>query len=364
MQDPGIVSMNAERNNNQEVLLSVRDVCLEFDKCAVVSSASFELFSGQIGCLLGPSGCGKSTLLRCIAGFEVPTAGTVTMANRIISSQSNVVPPEHRNIGMVFQDFALFPHLTVRQNVVFGIRNQSVSNQTQRANDLLQLVGLTDYADRYPHSLSGGEQQRIALARALAPKPTLLLLDEPFSSLDVELRQKLVPEIRQILQHEKIGALLVTHDQAEAFAMADRVGVMQNGKIHQWDKAYQLYHEPSTRFIADFIGEGEFIRATVTDAWSVESPIGVLSSPVEHGVEIGRHVDVLLRPDDVIHDDDSPVKGKILAKSFRGSHFLYTAEVDSGDGVLCFADSHHNHAIGELIGITFRLDHLVLFVTE
>ena len=346
------------------ILLSVKDVSLEFSRQAVVTSASFELKKGQIGCLLGPSGCGKSTLLRCIAGFETPVSGYVSMLEQMLSTTSRVIPPEKRNIGMVFQDFALFPHLTVSQNIVFGIRHLSVYQQKQRSNELLNLVGLLDYADRYPHSLSGGEQQRIALARALAPKPELLLLDEPFSSLDVELRQKLVPEIRHILQHEGISALLVTHDQSEAFAMADRVGVMQSGRLHQWDTAYQLYHEPVSRFVADFIGEGEFIQATVYDEWSVTSPIGVLKSPLPHGVDIGQKVDVLLRPDDVIHDDESPVKGKILAKSFRGSHFLYTAEVASGDKVLCFADSHHNHEIGEPIGITFQLDHLVLFVVD
>lgn len=350
-----------EQTNNSAFTLSLTQVSIGYGTASVVHNASLDLEPGQIGCLLGPSGCGKSTLLRGIAGFETLHHGEIVMQGRSLSSPTHTVAPEDRQVGMVFQDFALFPHLSVADNIAFGLRSRRSTETEKRVTQLLELVGLSGFKNRYPHSLSGGEQQRVALARAMAPRPKLLLLDEPFSSLDVELRQVLVPEIRQILLQEDVSAILVTHDQMEAFAMADRIGVMREGGIHQWDSGYNLYHQPATRFVANFIGEGEFLAATVIDNNTVSSNLGLLRSNREHGFRSEQHVEILIRPDDVLHDDDSQQSAQILSKHFRGSHFLYRIVLDNEQRLFCFASSHHNHAIGDRIGIVLDIDHLVMF---
>ncbi|MFT5116231.1 MAG: iron(III) transport system ATP-binding protein [Parasphingorhabdus sp.] len=355
---------NPEPTQNKSLLLEVEGVSIGFENKQVIVDAGFKLARGEIGCLLGPSGCGKSTLLRCIAGFETPDHGSIRMAGQELFSEQQFVNPELRRIGMVFQDFALFPHLDVAANIAFGLRQLSRKEIVERVNELLELVGLMGFQTRYPHSLSGGEQQRVALARAMAPRPPLLLLDEAFSNLDVELRQALVPEVRRILIQEGISAILVTHDQSEAFAIADQVGVMSQGKILQWNDAYRLYHEPACRFVANFVGEGDFLVATVLDESSVETSLGVHKNDEPHGFEMGQRVELLVRPDDVLHDDDSPFTGEIVYKSFRGSHFLYHVRLVGDQRVMCFADSHHNHNVGEGIGIRPNLEHLVLFAAD
>ncbi|CAM3996404.1 ABC transporter ATP-binding protein [Bordetella muralis] len=220
----------------------------------VVQDLSLALPAGHIGCLLGQSGCGKTTILRAIAGFEPVRAGHIALDGTIISSESVLVAPEHRRVGMMFQDYALFPHLTAAENVAFGLRK--LMNKAQRAarvKEMLDLVGLSAAADSYPHEISGGQQQRVALARALAPSPDLLLLDEPFSNLDVDTRERLAFEVRDILKSTGHTAILVTHNQAEAFAIADRIGVMSEGKVVQWDTPYNLHHRPATDFVRDFV---------------------------------------------------------------------------------------------------------------
>ncbi|ODS23266.1 ABC transporter ATP-binding protein [Candidatus Endobugula sertula] len=343
------------------VQLSIDDITVGYDGLPVVQDISLTLGNGQIGCLLGPSGCGKSTLLRAIAGFEPVIMGDITMEGKLLSSVTMTVPPEQRQIGMVFQDLALFPHLSIAENISFGLRGWSTAEKAVRVKELLALVGLPSMENRYPHLLSGGQQQRIALARAMAPKPKLLLLDEPFSGLDASLREVLIPEVRDMLLQENVSVLLVTHDQMEAFAMADKVAVMQAGKIHQCDSAFNIYHEPKTRFVADFVGQGEFLRATIVDEFSVDSALGLLRSPHAHGFVKNQSVDILVRPDDVLHDDDSDVTAEIVTKQFRGSHFLYQVVLPSRQKLYCFASSHHNHALGEAIGIKLDLDHLVMF---
>jgi iron(III) transport system ATP-binding protein len=237
--------------------------------------------------------------------------------------------------------------------------------------EVLDLVGLAHAAKRPPHQLSGGQQQRIALARALAPAPRLLLLDEPFSSLDVDLRERLGGELRLLLERTGTTALLVTHDQHEAFAIADEIGVMEQGRIQQWDSAYNLYHRPLNRFVADFVGQGAFLAGEVVDDHHVHMYLGMVESPepircTEQGDPCGAGcpVDVLLRPDDVVHDDASGVTATVLRKAFRGAEFLYTLALDSGETVLSLVPSHHNHAIGERIGIRLELDHVVAYRRE
>jgi iron(III) transport system ATP-binding protein len=233
-------------------------------------------------------------------------------------------------------------------------------------------VGLAAYARKYPHELSGGQQQRVALARALAPAPKLLLMDEPFSSLDIDLRARLGAEVRQILKASSTSAILVTHDQQEAFAIADRVGVMNRGRLEQWDRPYELYHRPASRYVADFIGEGVFLPAKVLNSERVAIELGELRSDIPlpcdaRGCDVcgrGCHVDVLLRPDDVVHDDASPMTAEVVRKVFRGGDFVYTLRLASGREVLALVPSHHDHAIGERIGIRLDADHVVTFLAD
>ena len=219
----------------------------------VVQDLSLALPAGHIGCLLGESGCGKTTILRAIAGFEPVRAGQRSLDGTVISSPTVQVAPELRRVGMMFQDYALFPHLTAAQNVAFGLRKLGKTERAARVREMLDMVGLSAAADNYPHEISGGQQQRVALARALAPSPDLLLLDEPFSNLDVDTRERLAFEVRDILKSTGHTAILVTHNQAEAFAIADRIGVMSEGKIVQWDTPYNLHHHPADGFVRDFV---------------------------------------------------------------------------------------------------------------
>lgn len=350
-----------------ELVLGVSGLQLAYGSQTVVHAASFSLRAGQIGCLLGPSGCGKTTLLRAIAGFEPARAGEIRLAGQVVSRPGLHVAPEARQVGMVFQDFALFPHLSVAANIAFGLRALPPALRQARVDELLDLIGLQGTGERYPHELSGGQQQRVALARALAPRPRLVLLDEPFSSLDVDLRERLSGEVRSILKHSGATAILVTHDQHEAFAMADEIGVMEAGHIRQWDVPYRLYHEPATRFVADFVGQGALLSGTILDNGRVAFELGELHAklPIECcRMEGGCAVDILLRPDDVVHDDASPLQAEVVNRAFRGAEFLYTLRLASGAHLLSLVPSHHNHAIGERIGIRLDVDHVVTFPRE
>lgn len=351
--------------------LELIDIDLAFGSHQVVSHLSLQLEKGQIGCLLGPSGCGKTTVLRCIAGFEPLAGGRIRLDGAIVSGGGIHLPPERRRIGMVFQDYALFPHLTVAENIAFGLRGERASARQERVGELLALVGLAEHGRKYPHEMSGGQQQRVALARALAPRPSLLLLDEPFSNLDVELRERLSHEVREIIKATDTTAVLVTHDQHEAFAVADEIGIMNQGCIQQWDTPYNLYHRPTNRFVADFIGQGVFLPGVVLSEHQVEVELGTLNSttPLECSAGCGQcgkicNVDVLLRPDDIVHDDGSPLKAQVAHKAFRGADILYTLRLASGAKVLSLVPSHHNHCIGERIGIRLDVDHVVTFRNE
>ena len=351
--------------------LELANIVQRYGPHTVVNGISFRLDTGSIACLLGPSGCGKTTLLRCIAGFEPIAAGTISLEGIPVSQPGFRLPPEKRRIGMVFQDYALFPHLTVAGNIAFGLGAQSGQARAARVQELLVTIGLEGLENNYPHELSGGQQQRIALARALAPRPELILLDEPFSNLDVELRERLSLEVRGILKSQGVTAILVTHDQHEAFAMADEIGLMAEGRIQQWDTPYNLYHRPANRFVADFIGQGVFLPGTVLDDQRVDIELGLLEPQLPLACHQGCaacgkgcQVQVLLRPDDVIHDDRSPLLAEVVHRAFRGAEFLYTLRLHSGAEVLALVPSHHNHAIGERIGIRLDIDHVIAFPGE
>jgi iron(III) transport system ATP-binding protein len=342
-------------------LLELDKVCHSYGERQILSNLNLRVDKGMIGCLLGASGCGKTTVLRCIAGFEQVTAGTIAVNGVIVSQPGDTMPPEKRRVGMVFQDFALFPHLTVARNIAFGLRASGELRPESRVAELLATVGLEQVANRYPHELSGGQQQRVALARALAPRPDVMLLDEPFSNLDVTMRERLAQEVRDILKQQNTTAILVTHEQNEAFNIADEIGIMAEGAIEQWGTPYQLYHEPATRFVADFVGQGVFLPGTVTGRDEIRIELGVVRGPVPHGCGDGALVDVLTRPDDIVHDDASPMRAQVIHKAFRGAEFLYTLQLPSGGRVLSLVPSHHDHAIGEPIGVRLDMNHLVAF---
>jgi iron(III) transport system ATP-binding protein len=348
----------------REPLLKLAGISHVYEQKTTFSDLGFSLDKGQIGCLLGPSGCGKTTALRCIAGFEPISSGAISLNGQLVSSADFALPAHKRHIGMVFQDYALFPHLDVKRNIAFGLHGMDKAARMRRVDELLDVVGLHALGDAFPHELSGGQQQRVALARALAPKPNLLLLDEPFSNLDVELRERLGHEVRAILKQQNATAVLVTHDQHEAFAIADEIGILHQGVIQQWDTAYQLYHEPANRFVADFIGEGVLLAGTVRARDHIEIELGTVPARIPEDCRVGDAVDVLVRPDDIIHDDLSPVLATVVTKAFRGAEFLYTLQLPGGTRLLSLVPSHHNHAPGEKIGIKLEIDHVIAFKSE
>lgn len=349
-------------------MLNLDCVHLSYAQHAVLKGISLHLKQGEIGCLLGPSGCGKSSLLQCIAGFQQPQQGQISLEHQHFkNSRAQWLAAEQRGIGVVFQDYALFPHLTVAENICFGLYKQPKAQQQARCERLLELVNLTDWAKHYPHQLSGGQQQRVALARALAPRPKLVLMDEPFSNLDVSLKESLSLDCRRILKEEGMSALVVTHDQYEAFAMADVIGVMQDGQIQQWDSAYKVYHQPRSAFVANFVGSGVLLEGVMQSANQVCIPdLGLLAVQSAHdpALKHGQAVSVLMRPDDIIHNDESPLKAKVLSRIFRGANYYYRLMLPQGAQLLAIVPSHHQHDIGEWIGIQLDVEHVVVFASD
>ena len=342
-------------------LLNIDNIECQYRGVTVVRNLSFDVTRGSIVGLLGPSGCGKTTVLRAIAGFEPVIQGQIRLREKIVSSPGYTLAPEKRKLGMVFQDYALFPHLTIADNICFGLRKLSTRQKQLTAEQLLELVGMAGMGKRFPHELSGGQQQRIALARALAPEPEIILMDEPFSNLDIELRERLSAEVRDILKQRSITGIIVTHDQHEAFAIADTIGVMEQGRILQWDTPYNLYHEPCERFVADFIGQGSFLKATVLSPNSLETELGILNS--EHTLlwPKGTLVDVLIRPDDILPDPNGAIPAIVSQKAFKGAEILYTLQLPTGGMLLSLFPSHHNHEIGEKVWVNIKADHVVAF---
>ena len=342
-------------------LIEVKNIACKYRGELIIEDLSLHAHKGSLVCLLGPSGCGKTTVLRAIAGFEPIYSGHINIADTTVSRPGFTQAPEKRQLGMVFQDYALFPHMTVSDNVCFGLRKHTKEEQQKIASETLRLVGMENYGRRYPHELSGGQQQRIALARALAPKPNAILLDEPFSNLDVEMRKRLSTEIRDILKNLGITGIMVTHDQDEAFALGDMVGVMKDGKILQWDTPFNLYHEPNDRFVADFIGQGVFIDGVMITPSEIRTEFGVVNADRAYNWPENSAVEILLRPDDVIYDPEGPLQGKVTQKAFRGAEIMYTLKLETGSKVLSLFPSHEDFTIGDQVGIRMDLQHVVAF---
>ena len=341
--------------------LEVKQLDFAYGRNQILFEFDFSLEESQIGCLLGPSGCGKTTVLRAIAGFENPTKGEIVLNGNKLNGSKIFVEPEKRQIGMVFQDIALFPHLSVESNIQFGIRTLTQTQRDKRSNELLDLVGMSQFKKTYPHELSGGQQQRIALARAIAPKPSLLLMDEPLSSLDEELREQLAREIRLILQQEKISAILVTHDQNEAFAVGDHICVMHQGRVQQNDSAYNLYHRPLNRFVAEFIGEGTLLPGIVVDEDTIATDLGEIKGNLPESCKHQDNVDVLIRPENVILGDDKENRAVITERYFRGSGYLYSLKTSGGVELLSLIPGSEALQIDQSISVRLQIERPVVF---
>jgi iron(III) transport system ATP-binding protein len=346
-----------------EPVLSLHDITKSFQPgTPVLQHISLQVEAGCLVCLLGPSGCGKTTLLRLVAGFEEPESGEIYLIKRLVSRPGLVVPPEQRHIGMVFQDYALFPHMTIRHNVQFGLLRWPPAWRRNRVKEMLQLVGLEDMAERYPHELSGGQQQRVALARALAPEPQLLLLDEPFSNLDVHLRHQLRAEVQAILTQAGITTILVTHDQEEALSLADTLVVMDGGRLVQYATPDDVVRHPRTRFVAQFIDLGYFLPGERHDT-RIITELGDIPYTTDLGsLATTRQVELLVRPEHIhLSSDHHGTPVQIVHTSFRGTRKLYTLRLPSG-ATFCalFATEVVLHT-GESIRVIWQPTDLVVF---
>lgn len=334
-------------------LLSVTHMTKRFgaDAPPVVHDVSFNVgqqHSPEIFSILGPSGCGKTTTLRCIAGFERLTEGRVEMHGRTLSGPDVHVSPEARGVGIVFQNYALFPHLSVLENVAFGVRAGTSAQQTERAREVLDMVGLGSFEDRRPQHLSGGQQQRVALARTLAPEPDLILLDEPFSNLDAMLRQETRQEVRQLLKEKGISAVLVTHDQEEALSFSDRLAVMRGGQLDQVGRPEEVYYRPRTLFVAQFLGRTNLLlsQATGTEA---ETPLG----SVQLDRDTNGTVLVSLRPEHLTlrapETADGPI-GTVVDRAFKGHDITYRVSCD-GNEYLVHTDNRQLYEAGDTVAL-------------
>ena len=321
----------------------------QFGDSRAVEQVDLAVDNGEKMVLIGPSGCGKTTLLRLIAGFETPTAGTLAVGGDLVAGPEQSLPPEKRRVGMVFQDYALFPHMDVWHNVAYGVRDKS--ERESRVGDVLELVGLSGMQRRLPHELSGGEQQRVALARALAPGPAVVLLDEPFSNLDASLRARVRAEVRQILSDAGTSAIFVTHDQEEALFFGDRIAVMHLGRIEQVDTTERIFHQPISPFVAKFMGIADFLPATVQGDVLI-TELGMVPRPLE--ASDGAKVEVMVRPDDIsIHPEDGG-QGRVVERVFQGAHNLYKVELPSGATIHSLRLHYQSYSEGETVSV--RID--------
>ena len=326
-----------------------------------VQDISFTAREGEILCLLGPSGCGKTTILRAIAGFEPVRSGQLFLSGQLVSSPDVMTPTENRCVGMVFQEYALFPHLRVQDNIAFGLRHLDRSERAARVQEMLRLTGLEGFERRYPHELSGGQQQRVALARALVQHPVVLLLDEPFSNLDPDMAGRMRQELHDLLRRTKTTTVLVTHDHDEAFAMADRIAVLNQGRLEQFDTPEMIYHMPATPFVADFVGQADFIPGTVSQGM-VHTELGEFPDTIE--CKDGTAVVVMIRPDDIHLIPTKGARSRVISRQFRGSENLYTVSLPSGQIVHSSQSSTSVYQADTTVELRVLATHTVLFRQE
>jgi iron(III) transport system ATP-binding protein len=338
------------------ITLEVQNLIKQFrgTQQSAVNDISFELSDGEILALVGPSGCGKTTTLRLIAGLERPDSGLIQLNNRIVASESIFIPPEKRGVGMVFQDHALFPHLTVFDNVAFGLRGKKSSEIRTIVGDMLHLVGLLQFSKRYPHQLSGGERQRVALARALAPRPVLILMDEPFSSLDADLRTDVREHVRGILKAMRATVVFVTHDQEEALYMGDRLAVLQKGHLEQIGTPEEIFHDSTTPFVAEFMGDSAFLKGRIVHG-GIQTEIGLLKQVVD--LPISTPVEIAIRADDIDFQIDGSGNSLIVERFFRGAFNLYRLRLDSGQVLHSITDHTRILPVGTRVQAYISTEH-------
>ena len=350
---------------SEDVVLELDEVTKLFGPECAVDELSLSVRDGELLTLLGPSGCGKTTTLRMLAGLERPDGGEVRLNGRVIADGDGTFrKPEHRDVGIVFQDFALFPHLTVAENVAFGLQDRDDAATSERVDELLELVGLEAQRDSKPAQLSGGQQQRVALARSLAPEPSVILLDEPFSNLDVRLREQMREEVRAILKEAGVTAVSVTHDQEEALSISDRVAVMHEGDVEQAGTPEKVFQHPESRFVASFLGQASFLAGEFAQG-AVETALGEFPASMVEGLTTAyenAEIDLLVRPDDL---RATPVEaegggnGEVIYRQYMGPSFVYRVRLDSGDVVHC----QHNHVtdfeLGQRVNVELVADHTI-----
>ena len=346
-------------------MLEVTDLELAYDDKTILRVEHLRLEQAEIACIIGPSGSGKSTFLRSLCGLLTPVRGEIRLDDDFVFSAQLNTPASARNVGMVFQDLCLFPHMNVAQNIAYGLHQLESTAREERVSELLALTNLEAFAERYPFELSGGQQQRVAIARAVAPRPAVLLMDEPFSSLDPNLREQLAHDLRKMLKALDITTLIVTHDQLEAFALGDKLALFDIGQCLQVGSPYELYHQPKNTHVAQFIGESALISGKIKSNDGepiVSTVIGELAfSETPHMTfHEAEEVQVLIRPDDLVHDDKSALQAKVIDRHFRGSHIMFKLKIAEQE-LSCLAPSHHNHTIGESFGFCVELEHLIVF---
>jgi iron(III) transport system ATP-binding protein len=343
------------------MFLKIDSIQCKYDAEPVVLDFSLSIEHGEQASLLGPSGCGKTTVLRAIAGFQKISHGQISIGSKVISSDGLHIPPEERRVGMVFQDHALFPHMNVEQNISVGMSHIPSKKRAIRANEFLERMGLMPERKKFPHELSGGQAQRVALARALVPSPHLVLMDEPFSSLDSELRERMRIEVAELLRSEGATALMVTHDQNDAFAFGKKLGVMCAGKLEQWASPHDIYYKPQNRFVADFIGSGVFLAGHMKDSRTIVTDHVQLDFLNSENWKAGTKIEVLIRPDDIIYDPGGDQKLEVISKSFQGAQTLYMLLSKNEMPLLALFPSNENFGVGEKVPVRFEVDHVVAY---
>lgn len=337
----------------------LNEIIKRYSDITAVDNLNITVGKGEFFSLLGPSGCGKTTTLRLIAGLDCLSGGSISIDGKLVSDPTFFIPPEKRSIGIVFQDYALFPHMTVFENVAFGLYGQNKAQITKRVFELLELTGLNGMDKKYPHELSGGQRQRVALARSLAPSPKVMLLDEPFSNLDAELRESLRNETKQILKESDTTVILVTHDQEEAFSLSDRVGVLNAGKLEHMGTPYEVYHNPASRFVADFVGKADFIPA-YADGDYIVSGIGKFLNNKNYCLNASK-VDLMIRPDDVYIEADTDGQAIIEDMRFLGSDVLYKLKLNDNVFIHSIGLSAHPVPKGTRVKVSINMPHTVFF---
>jgi iron(III) transport system ATP-binding protein len=345
---------------DHEPVLRMEGVSKRFGDDPAVDDVSLTLREGELLTLLGPSGCGKTTTLRLMAGLETPDRGHISLRGTTVAADETFVTAEDREVGLVFQDYALFPHLSVAENIGFGLEHRPAPERERRVDELLSIIGLEDRRERSPEQLSGGEKQRVALARSLAPEPDVVLLDEPFSNLDVGLRVQMREEVSRILDRAGVSAVSVTHDQEEALSISDRIGVMRDGSLVQVGEPERVFQQPESRFVADFLGNASFVSGTV-DGDGVATPIGEVPLDLVEGLTeeyAGNDVDVLARPDDMaVMPASGEPDGEIVYRQYDGPNFVYRVELRNGDVVHCMHNHVEDFSVGTPVDVELSLDH-------